>query len=39
MSEEIHKKLYDKDYLISKIEIEYTFDSLLYKSIKNITNQ
>ena len=27
-------KLYDEDYLISKIKIEYTFDSQLYKSIK-----
>ena len=28
------QKLYDEDYLISKIKIEYTFDSKLYKSIK-----
>ena len=28
------QKLYDEDYLISKIKIEYTFDSQLYKSIK-----
>ena len=28
------EKLYDEDYLISKIKIEYTFDSQLYKSIK-----
>lgn len=33
------QKLYDEDYLISKIKIEYTFDSKLYKSIKNSTNQ
>ena len=28
------QKLYDENYLISKIKIEYTFDSQLYKSIK-----
>ena len=28
------EKLYDEDYLISKIKIEYTFDSQLYKTIK-----
>ena len=28
------EKLYDEDYLISKIKIECTFDSQLYKSIK-----
>lgn len=28
------QKLYDEDYLISKIKTEYTFDSQLYKSIK-----
>ena len=28
------EKLYDEDYLISKIKIEYMFDSQLYKSIK-----
>ena len=28
------QKLYDEDYLISKIKIEYTFDSKLYISIK-----
>ena len=28
------QKLYDEDYLISKIKIEYTFDSQLYKTIK-----
>lgn len=33
------QKLYDEDYLISKIKIEYTFDSQLYKSIKNTINQ
>ena len=33
------EKLYDEDYLISKIKIEYTFDSQLYKSIKNSINQ
>lgn len=29
------KKLYDEEYLKSKIRIEYTFDSQYYKSIKN----
>ena len=29
------EKLYDEDYLKSKIETEYTFDSQFYKSIKN----
>ena len=29
------EKLYDEDYLKSKIETEYTFDSHFYKSIKN----
>ena len=33
------QKLYDEDYLISKIKTEYTFDSQLYKSIKNSDNQ
>lgn len=33
------QKLYDEDYLISKIKVEYTFDSQLYKSIKNSINQ
>lgn len=28
------QKLYDEDYLISKIKTEYTFDSQLYKLIK-----
>lgn len=28
------QKLYDENYLISKIKTEYTFDSQLYKSIK-----
>lgn len=29
------KKLYDEDYLKSKIKVEYTFDSQYYKSIRN----
>lgn len=29
------KKLYDEEYLKSKIQTEYTFDSQYYKSIKN----
>lgn len=28
-------KLYDEDYLKSKIKMEYTFDSQFYKSLKN----
>ena len=30
------EKLYDEDYLKSKIEVEYTFDSQFYKSIREV---
>lgn len=33
------EKLYDEDYLKSRIVTEYTFDSQYYKSIKDILNQ
>lgn len=30
------KRLYDEEYLKSKIEVDYTFDSQFYKSVKDI---
>lgn len=36
---ELEKYGFVKGNIGYKKEIEYTFDSLLYKSIKNITNQ
>lgn len=33
---ETKKTLYDKEYLLSMVRTEYTFDSQYYKSIKNI---